>query len=309
MGDFKVSIIIPVYNREKYIERAINSCVNLPQTGEVLVIDDGSTDNSKQIIKNIAKKNSIIKYITHPDKKNHGRSASRNLGIINAKCEYISFLDSDDWYLPTRFQYEENIFSKDSTIAGVYGIVEVKFENDIAKEKYYNRFESNIIKVSDNISHQNLYKTFICGGYGEFQTNAITIKKYILNKIGLFPKNLDVCEDTHLWARITSKYKIVSNNNKLPISIQWVHQDNSIINNPYLWSNSYITMNYSLFKWALKQNDFEYDKKNDFFIGYKKLIPNENNLKTFTKFIIKNPKFLFNKYTIRKFVQLLKNPK
>ena len=111
MPTFKVSIIIPLYNREKFITRAVESCIYLPQTGEIIIVDDGSTDKSLNIALELARKYPNVKVIQHPDKKNHGRSAARNLGIKTAKFEYISFLDSDDWYLPNRFESEETIFT------------------------------------------------------------------------------------------------------------------------------------------------------------------------------------------------------
>ena len=62
----------------------------------------------------------------------------------------------------------------------------------------------------------------------------------------------------------------------------------------------------SLLKWALKQKDFPYDKKNDFFIGYKKMYPNESDFKTLARFLGRNPRFLLHRYTLRKFAQIIK---
>lgn len=93
----KLSIIIPVFNVEKYIERCITSCINqnLPENEyEIIVVNDGSPDNSPQIAENIAKnyKNIIIIH-----RINGGLSAARNTGLKVAKGEYVWFVDSDDW--------------------------------------------------------------------------------------------------------------------------------------------------------------------------------------------------------------------
>lgn len=304
MSEFKVSIIIPLYNREKFITRAIESCIYLPQAGEIIIIDDGSTDKSLDIALGLARKYPIVKVLQHPDKKNHGRSAARNLGIKNAKYEYISFLDSDDWYLPNRFESEETIFTHNQDVEGVYGITDAFFESDAAKTEFFKRFDSSTTKVVDNIDSESLYRSFVIGGMGRFTTDAITFKKKIFDKISLFDTRFVVMQDTHLWCKIASKCKLVSNQNPNPIAIRGVHSENSIINSDSLRHELEYLMTYDWFIWALQQSDFSYDKKNDFFIGYKKMYPNESDFKTFTRFLWRNPRFLFNRYTYRKLVQI-----
>lgn len=96
---YLLSIIIPVYNTASYIQRCINSIVkqNLDIPFEIIIINDGSTDNSLSIIKSIAKINSSIVVI---DKKNEGAGSARNIGIESSKGKYLLFLDSDDYYEP-----------------------------------------------------------------------------------------------------------------------------------------------------------------------------------------------------------------
>ena len=93
----KISVIIPVYNREKYVEKCLKSLANQTmQDFEVIVVNDGSTDNSKEIIqKTIESK--ILKNIVYLEKDNGGLSDARNYGIKYAKGKYIAFLDSDDY--------------------------------------------------------------------------------------------------------------------------------------------------------------------------------------------------------------------
>ncbi|SKB66013.1 Glycosyltransferase involved in cell wall bisynthesis [Lachnospiraceae bacterium] len=90
-----VSIIIPVYNREKYIEKCLDSVLNQTWDNlQVICIDDGSVDNSKQILEAIASVDSRVQVIS---KDNGGQSSARNSGIREAKGDYLFFLDSDDW--------------------------------------------------------------------------------------------------------------------------------------------------------------------------------------------------------------------
>ena len=95
MNESKISIVIPVYNAEKYIAKCIESILHQTYINwELLLIDDGSKDSSKEICESFEKIDSRIKYIY---KDNGGVSSARNVGIDNAKGEYISFVDSDDF--------------------------------------------------------------------------------------------------------------------------------------------------------------------------------------------------------------------
>ncbi|MEG0034375.1 MAG: glycosyltransferase [Bacilli bacterium] len=93
--EFKYSIIIPSYNADKYLDRSISSVINQTYKNfEVIIIDDGSTDNSYQKMKEYASKYDYIKLISQD---NYGLGHARNVGITEAKGEYILFLDCDDW--------------------------------------------------------------------------------------------------------------------------------------------------------------------------------------------------------------------
>ena len=90
------SIIIPAFNRAHLISKAIDSVIAQTfEDWELIIVDDGSTDNTKDLICNYQEKDSRINYIFQ---KNAERSAARNNGIANAKGEYICFLDSDDYW-------------------------------------------------------------------------------------------------------------------------------------------------------------------------------------------------------------------
>lgn len=103
----KISIIIPVYNVEKYLNECLDSVCNQTLTDiEIICINDGSTDNSLDILNEYASKDNRIKII---DKENGGQATARNLGIKKAQGEYLAFVDSDDFIEPTMF---EKLYSK-----------------------------------------------------------------------------------------------------------------------------------------------------------------------------------------------------
>ena len=106
----KISVIVPVYNVEKYLNRCVNSI--LAQTFddfEIILIDDGSKDSSPEICDDLAKKNDKIK-VFH--KENGGQSSARNMGLSAAQGEYISFVDSDDWIEPNMFECLYDLLQK-----------------------------------------------------------------------------------------------------------------------------------------------------------------------------------------------------
>ena len=88
-----VSVMIPVYNAEKYVERAIKSCIQLSEVKEIIVVDDGYKDRAKEIVAEMIKEYPIIKLFEHPQNENKGAGLSRNLGIERATQVYIAFLE------------------------------------------------------------------------------------------------------------------------------------------------------------------------------------------------------------------------
>ena len=106
----KITVIIPMYNVEKYIKRCINSIINQKYNNiEIILIDDGSTDNSYNIAHNYEINDPRIKVIK---KENEGVSSSRNIGIQIATGDYITFIDADDYIKKNTFYKINNIIKK-----------------------------------------------------------------------------------------------------------------------------------------------------------------------------------------------------
>jgi len=117
--NLKFSIIIPVYNAELYLSEALNSIFNqIYKNFEIICINDGSTDQSSDLLNDYASKHENLTLI---NKSNKGASNARNLGIKISSGDYILFLDSDDYYLSNNFLYEFNrILTNDNTIECIY---------------------------------------------------------------------------------------------------------------------------------------------------------------------------------------------
>ena len=131
---FDVSVIIPIYNSADYIEQGIQSVLNQPDLEvELILVDDGSTDESVRIIDEYAKRFDFVKAI---HQENAGVGAARNRGLREATGEYIAYLDSDDFYEPESLTgligkcREQNLDVLFATYINF-------FENEIAAEKWY----------------------------------------------------------------------------------------------------------------------------------------------------------------------------
>ena len=134
-----ISVIMPLYNNEKYVKEAILSVINQTYSDwELLIIDDASTDDSKNVVKKLI--GGVKQIRLFELKKNQGVSYARNLGIKEAKGEYISFLDSDDlWHKD--FLLSVYQISKDSNINFTYSKYALLYnDKDIKENKLLYRF-------------------------------------------------------------------------------------------------------------------------------------------------------------------------
>jgi glycosyltransferase involved in cell wall biosynthesis len=298
--DFKVTVVIPVYNTAKYVEEAVASAIQLSQTGEVILIDDGSTDDSLQICENIAMKNHQVRVLRHPSRMNLGAAASRNAGIQAAKFNFISFLDADDYYLPNRFVKDQEIFSANPDIDGVYGCNMAVFENENARNQFLKHYPSERTTISKHLSSNELFKPLLFGGYGRFHTSAITLHKRAFQKSGLFNLGIRYVEDTELWLKLSLKSKLVPGSIGEPISVRRVHETNSIHNREKVREYT-IKMYQELFSWALNQ-DFSFEVKNDFFTALHQFVYGDSYSvkKLFWRQLMKSPISIFSEFGAKK---------
>lgn len=210
-----ISVIIPIYNTESFIENTVNSVLNHNCVGEVILVEDGSIDDSSKICQELAQKHSKIKYNTHPNHENRGAAASRNLGVQLAIYPIVSFLDADDIYYENRFQEALPLLEKDPSIQACYGVVEV-INLETGQKK--NMGFLNKPKSSSVLTY------LLKGGY--FHTNSITVRKDFFDKVGGFDQTCWPHEDSELWIRMASIGKISSISDTKPIASYTIHNNN-----------------------------------------------------------------------------------
>ena len=200
-NDEKVSVIIPTFNRAGYIEAAIESI--LEQTHpvfEIIVVDDGSTDNTKEILK---KYGSIVKYVFQ---ENNGPASARNRGLRMAQGNYIAFLDSDDLWVPYKNTVQLRFFSEHPDIDLVFGHManfsseETSLEPEILNIKVYNYFKekyTNPDRALDYLIIENI-----------IPTPTVMFKSKCLTNSGFFNENLRCAEDYDYWLRFAYYYRL-----------------------------------------------------------------------------------------------------
>lgn len=186
-----VSVIIPTYNRGYCIVEAIQSVQNqIYKNIEIIVVDDGSTDNTQEIVKAKSKEDVRIKYyyISHS-----GVSDARNYGIQAAKGDFLSFLDSDDIYLPEKIETHVSFLQQNPDFAVVYS-------------PYIEKHPKHGQQL-----HRHKYppdKVFLKLFQGSFITmNSIMFRSSCIKTIGLFREDMFVLEDIDFFLRLADKFR------------------------------------------------------------------------------------------------------
>ena len=194
-----ISVVIPLYNKELYISRSLQSVLNQnPQPNEIIVIDDGSTDNSYEFAAQCSLLTNNIKII---QQGNRGAASARNLGIKEAQGEYIVFLDADDELLPGAINAYFEMIRKFPECAA-YGLNFYTEINNI-------RLTKRLSFIDEYVTYQKI-DYFKGLAFGDVYLTASTCcaKKAIFNEIGVFSEGMIQREDPHMWIRIAANYSI-----------------------------------------------------------------------------------------------------
>lgn len=192
MNNPKVSVIIPVFNREHLIKRSMQSVLNQTYENlEVIVVNDASTDKTEEEVKSI--KDERVRYIKND--KNLGPSVSRNKGIEVSKGELIAFQDSDDeWYEDKLQKQVDLIINSSEKVGAAYcGMEFIDFNTGE--------------KTGESVKEADFKKNFTEGSFFLTPANVtVLIKKKVLDEVGYFDDRLYAQEDTEIAIRVSKKY-------------------------------------------------------------------------------------------------------
>ncbi|MDR6922900.1 MULTISPECIES: glycosyltransferase family 2 protein [Chryseobacterium] len=266
----KVSVIIPVYNAAGLLEKAVTSAFQLEEVKEIILIEDGSTDDSLKVCRKLAAENSRIRLFQHPDGENRGAAATRNLGIEKASEEFITFLDADDFYLPNRFDAEKEIF-KSSNIEGVFGAIGTEYLTEKGKQEFQSKFQNvSLSTVNYPAEGEDVFRGLLRLSPKFFGTsiplNTLTIKKQSLDRHGLrFNPALRLHQDTEFTIRLAYHCYLKTGIIDRAIAMRGIHDNNRITKivryTPEYNQRQLLYWN-SLYNWSLsKKLPNEYKKR------------------------------------------------
>lgn len=203
------SIIIPLYNKEQYVQRTIRSVLaQTYQDYEILIVDDGSTDKSLSMVHTF--EDPRIRVV---QQANAGVSAARNRGVAEAKYDLIAFLDADDEWLP---QYLETIKTMENNFPECHVFTtNYKIVDSNANERY--PVNTTLIEFNGEYGVIPNYFDIASRTAPPICASAVVLRKSAINNIDGFPVGITLGEDLLVWARLACKYKIVYA--KVPLAI------------------------------------------------------------------------------------------
>ena len=270
------SVIIPLFNKEKFIEATLKSVLNQTFIDfEILIIDDGSTDNSATLIKGFD--DTRIRYFY---KENAGVSSARNYGIEKSQSNYISFIDADDYWYPDFLEEMFKIIQNYPQQKAFSAAIEIETSKKVIPASY------SIVRTNDceivNYFTASSKETVIC-------TSCAVFHKSIFEETGNFDITVKSGQDTDLWIRIGMNYPVVFS---WKILARYIYDENSLSKNKNYLNKK---INFSKFEQQEKTNPRlkKFLDLNRFSLAIKsKLIADDENFNCYYKAIdLKNITF------------------
>ena len=202
----KISAIIPTYNNAEYIEEAINSILAQSHpVNEIIVIDDGSSDNTEVLIRAVKQKTDKLSYTKQ---RNQGPSAARNHGIEIANGDWIAFLDADDRWPKDKIALQIAALQREPNLQLIAGDMaetdqqgSVQVESVLARHQLLEPFQRLAGRPLNNALTALVNKNFI-------PTGTVLVKRTALNQAGGFNPGIRFGEDLELWAKIAYRHPI-----------------------------------------------------------------------------------------------------
>lgn len=256
MTGLEVSVIIPVYNAEPFLRTAVEAAEQQEVVKEIILVEDQSPDESWALCQRLAQEYDKVKAYQHPDKANHGCGATRNYGFTLATCDYITFADADNYILPNRYEKDVEIFSKYPDADGVYNCMGIHYYSATSKKQFLETVNQEILTFSQPVQPKDVPLVFLSAHpekvTGSWGIDALTMKKSLFKKSGLFNTQLKLQQDVDLFVKMSMVGNFYPGELQIPTCIRGVHDQQRSTNNP-------LQAKYRLQRWQslqhwLKQN-------------------------------------------------------
>lgn len=233
MSAFRVSVIIPVYNAEKFLEHAVESALQQPEVGEVILVDDGSIDKSFEIAQELVDEHpDRVLLFWHEGKANRGPGASRNLGLSKASCAYISFLDADDWYVSNCFSFGKTAFECEPDLGMIRHSLGNGWDSNDSKQSWFigyageNKAKSKFHSTAAGVDAHNYFTSlYPMGGVSSGIAGILLIRREIAVDVGGFPDRM-WAEDTTFHLKLAAIAKVGIAPVDPPMAMRRIHANN-----------------------------------------------------------------------------------
>lgn len=188
-----VSVVIPTYNHAEFVGSAVQSALDqkYPKM-EVIVVDDGSTDNTREVLKPYLGD----RRVSYLSQENRGPSSARNRGIAESKGEYLNFLDADDYFHPSKVAKQVEVLQSDPSVDLVYCDVALVDRNGRTMGEYS-------VGASRKILEGDIFDSLMLGGY--YPPHVVLLRRTVLEQVGVFDEELKGAEDWDLWLRASAE--------------------------------------------------------------------------------------------------------
>lgn len=246
------TVVIPLYNKESYISRAVQSVLDQDYPNfELIIVNDGSTDNSMDVVSKI--KDNRIRII---EQKNGGVSSARNTGIINASNNFIAFLDADDYWMNDFLSCIKILIDKYPS-AGLFATSIIISGKKKKVLKYSRNFKT--VLINDYCKKSNI-----------FITSSVCVHKDAIQKIGGFPLNIKRGEDLDTWLRIACRFDIAYYNR--PKVIYFLETMNNSNQGIFSYLNSFPYWEWYKYQYKNKKSLYKYTTKMLIALSYRAFI-------------------------------------
>jgi glycosyltransferase involved in cell wall biosynthesis len=252
-----VSVVIPVFNASPFIERAVNSAIAHPEVNQIILVEDGSTDNSLEICQRLTALHPCVELHRHPGGANCGAGASRNIGIDHVLQEYTCFLDADDRFTSIRFLNERAVFAQHPDADGVYGATGTVYHDAIGAAAWEKSGldENTLTTVRKPVPPEALFEYLIdyrpsIHSPGHIHLDALTVKTQALRKFNLrFAEHLVLHQDTAFIWQCAYYLRLYPGKIDCAVAQYILHQQSRFVNHTDLSASRTIFFSY-LVRWA-----------------------------------------------------------